>query len=133
MMQDTQPQWKFREEIPTLTERNYLKWKSALTNILIEHNLQAIAQPGFSPPTQATITFYAKAFASCKRMTAASIENDITDLLADDIYAKPPSSVIKTLDAILIKESETIHAILEKETKEIKLTTDTTIPDYIVG
>ena len=28
--QDANPQWEFREELPTLTERNYIKWKSAL-------------------------------------------------------------------------------------------------------
>lgn len=64
-------------------------------------------------------------------MIAISIENDTTDLLPDDIYSKPPYTVIETLDAILVKEAETVHAILEKETKGIKLTTDTPIPEYI--
>ena len=100
-------------------------------NILIEHDLQPIANPGFILPTHDTGTFYAKAFASCNRMIAASIDNDITDLLQDEIYTHPPSTVIETLISVLIKESETVHAILEKETKAIKLTTDTTIPDYI--
>ena len=129
--QDANPQWKFREEVPTLTERNYIKWKSALANILIEHDFQPIAKPGFILPTHETGTFYGKACASCNRMIAASIENDITDLLPDDNYTHPPSTVIETLDAILINESETVHAILEKETHAIKLTTDTTIRDYI--
>ena len=91
----------------------------------------AFSHTWLHPPTNANASFYANAYASCNRMIAASIEDDITDLLPDDIYTQPPATVIETLDAILVKDSEPVHTILEKETKAIKLTTDKTIPEYI--
>lgn len=71
------------------------------------------------------------AFVSCNHMIATSIENEIKYLLTDGIYSQLPFVDIETLDKILVKDSEKVHAILEKETKGMQLAPDKTISEYI--
>ena len=125
---------KFTEELPKLTERNFVQWKAALEDILTEHELNPIITPGFTmqpEPSTADNSFYHKAFPSCRRMITASLETEISDLLPVTLYSETPANIVTYLQDLLQVSYISQHAILQKEARSIKLIGDLSIKYYV--
>lgn len=96
------------DQLPKLGFRNDLQWEADLTDT---RDLPEIISPTFSVGEKESDNDERsrKAFASCRRMTAPSLDTTINDLLPACICSDSPSRIFTNIDSLLHATSQSVQ------------------------